>query len=114
MKYVIPGLSALVSLVFLFAGVAKLIGVDAMIALYDTIGVGHWFRYVTGIVEITGAVLLWIKGRQAIGAALLSATMAGAVVAHLTVLGPSIFPALILGLLAAGLLWHHRAQLTAA
>ena len=29
-----------------------------MVALFHDIGVGQWFRYVTGIIEVTGAALL--------------------------------------------------------
>ena len=111
MKYAVLGAKALLTLAFLAAGASKLIGVESMVAVFDTIGVGQWFRYVTGIFEVVGAVLLWIKGREAIGAALLVVTMFGAIIAHLAILGPSFVPALILGLLAAFVLWQNKSQL---
>jgi len=46
--------------VFLLVGGAKLIGRPDMIALFHDIGIGQWFRYVTGTVEVTGAALLVI------------------------------------------------------
>ena len=113
MQYVSIGLRALLTLAFVAAGGAKLVGVEMMVATYDTIGLGQWFRYLTGIVEIVGAVLLWMPNRQVLGAALLGATMVGAVLAHWFVVGPSALPATVLGLLSAAVLFIYRAQIPA-
>ena len=113
MKYAVLGAKALLTLAFLMAGGSKLIGAEQMVAVYEAIGVGQWFRYLTGIIEVAGAVLLWVRGREAIGAGLLLVTMVGAVLAHLLILGPSAVPALVLGVLAAFVLWYHRGQLGA-
>ncbi|SFQ96949.1 DoxX family protein [Poseidonocella sedimentorum] len=113
MTYLSIALRALLTLAFVAAGGAKLAGVDMMVATYDAIGLGQWFRYLTGIVEIAGAVLLWLPRRQVVGAGLLGATMVGAALAHLVVLGPSAVPAIVLGLLSAGVLYIHRAQIPA-
>lgn len=112
MTYVILAIKVLLTLAFVAAGGAKLIGAEMMVATFEAIGVGQWFRYVTGIIEIGAAVLLWIKGREAFGAGLLVVTMIGAVIAHLAILGPSALPATVLGVLAAVILWTHRHQLT--
>lgn len=111
MKYISLGLRALLTIAFVAAGGAKLAGVEMMVATYDTIGLGQWFRYLTGIIEITGAVLLWLPRREVVGAGLLGATMVGAVLAHWLVLGPSSVPSIVLGLLCAGVLYIHRAQI---
>src|ERR1700681_999828 len=79
-------LQVLVALAFIAAGSGKLLGSSDMIALFDAVGVGQWFRYVTGSLEVLGALLLIVPGKTAFGAALLACVMAGAVVAHLTVL----------------------------
>ena len=97
---------------FFAAGSAKLAGVDMMVATYDTIGVGQWFRYLTGIIEISSAVLLFAPGKQAYGAALLVCTMIGAVLAHLFLLGPGSFPAIFLGALSGVVLFAYRSQLS--
>jgi putative oxidoreductase len=34
---------------FLMAGGSKLVGVPAMVSLFDALGLGQWFRYVTGV-----------------------------------------------------------------
>jgi hypothetical protein len=113
MTYLSIGLRGLLTLAFVGAGGGKLAGVDMMVATFDQIGLGQWFRYLTGIVEIAGAVLLWLPGRQVVGAGLLGATMVGAVLIHLPVLGPSAVPAIVLGLIAACVLYIHRAQIPA-
>jgi hypothetical protein len=63
---------------------------------------------VTGIIEVASAILIWVPGKQWIGAALLVCTMTCAVAFHLLVLGPSLIPALVLGILAAIILIARR------
>lgn len=112
MKYVSLGLRILLTLAFLGAGGAKLAGVDMMVATFDQIGFGQGFRYLTGIIEVVGAALLWVPRRQVIGAALLGGTMVGAVLTHLFILGPSALPAIVLGLLCSAVLYLHRDQIS--
>lgn len=100
-KYGLLAITALLTLAFVAAGIAKLIGAEMMVATFDAIGWGQWFRYVTGAIEVGSAALLWVPGMQWIGAALLTCTMIAAVLFHLLVLGPSFVPALILGVLSA-------------
>ena len=111
MKYAILAIKALLTLAFLAAGLSKLAGVEMMVATFDAVGVGQWFRYVTGVIEVGSAVLLFIPGLQAFGAGLLLCTMIGAVLAHFLILGPSAVPAMILGLMVALITYAHRDQL---
>ncbi|WP_224813636.1 DoxX family protein [Hasllibacter sp. MH4015] len=113
-KYGLLAVKALLTLAFVAAGAAKLIGAEMMVATFEAIGWGQWFRYVTGVIEVGAAILLWVPGRQAIGAFLLTATMIAAVGFHLLVLGPSAVPAAVLGLLSALVLYAHRGQLRGA
>lgn len=113
MKTVTLGIKALLTIAFLTAGAAKLLGVEMMVATFETIGWGQWFRYLTAAIEIGATILLWLPRRAAIGAGLLVVTMIGAVIAHLVVLGPSLLPALVLGSLAAFIVWQSRDQLPA-
>ena len=96
---------------FLFAGSLKLAGAAPMVALYNAIGIGQWFRYVTGAIEVASAALLLIPGLAAFGAVLLVCTMIGAVLTHLTIVHTS--PAIPLVLLIAGvvILWGRRNQI---
>ena len=84
---------------FLFAGGLKLAGAAPMVALFDAIGVGQWFRYVTGAIEVGSAILLLVPGLAAFGAALLICTMIGAVLP------------LVLLVAAAVILWGRREQI---
>lgn len=72
--------------VFLLVGGAKLIGRPDMVALFRDIGVGQWFRYVTGAVEVTGAVLLVIPRLTGGSAILLAGVMFVATLVELFVL----------------------------
>jgi putative oxidoreductase len=91
----------ILALAFAAAGAAKLLGVPMMVDIFTHIGVGQWFRYLTGAVEVTGAVLLLVPPTGLLGALLLGATMVGAVFTHLAVIGGSPLPAIILGALCA-------------
>jgi putative oxidoreductase len=48
------------------------------VKLFQEIGFGQWFRYLTGVVEILGGVLVLIPFTARAGLALLCATMAAA------------------------------------
>jgi len=50
---------------FLYLGGAKLLGSPMAVRLFHDIGWGQWFRYVTGVVELTGGLLLVVPGWQA-------------------------------------------------
>jgi putative oxidoreductase len=106
------GLRALLTLAFVGAGFAKLAGAEMMVATYDAIGFGQWFRYVTGIIEVGGAALLWVPRRQVLAASVLGGTMVGAVLAHLSLLGAAEgLPAVVLGLICTAVIYLHRDQI---
>ncbi len=110
-RYTVLAAKALITLAFVAAGLAKLAGVDMMVATFDAIGVGQWFRYVTGSIEIGAAILLWLPGKQFIGAGMLLVTMIGAVLSHFVILGTdTMLPAIVLGLLAAFVAYTYRDQ----
>jgi putative oxidoreductase len=101
-------LRGLLAAAFIAAGGAKLAGVPAMVEMFEKVGVGQWFRIVTGLLEVTGGILLLIPRLTFYGAALLLTVMVGAVTAHLTVLGGNPAPALILLVLNAVTAWLTR------
>src|SRR5258708_9342177 len=72
--------------VFLFVGGAKLIGRPDMVALFRDIGVGQWFRYVTGTVEVAGAALLIVPFLSGASAVLLGGVMIAATLIEFFVL----------------------------
>ena len=52
-------------------------GADAhWVRFFDQVGVGQWFRYFTGIVEVIGAALVLIPVTARVGLAILATTMA--------------------------------------
>ena len=100
-----------VAAMFLFAGGLKLTGAPEMVGLFDAIGVGQWFRYVTGSIEVVSAVALLVPAWAAFGALLLIPTMAGAVVTHLFIVGGSAAPATVLLTGSLAIAWARRDQL---
>ena len=98
------------ALMLLMAGGSKLVGVPAMVSLYDAIGLGQWFRYVTGAIEVSAGVALLIPSAALFGAILLVPTMFGAAIANL-ILGQSPAVPLVLLLVAATVAWTRRNQL---
>ena len=106
-------LQGIIAAAFLAAGAAKLAGVPYMVELFGQIGLGQWFRVLTGVVEVTGAVALLVPGLGSIGALWLGATMVGAVATHLFVLHTSPVPAIVLGVLNAVVVYLRRDELVA-
>ena len=72
---------------FAVTGLEKLTGASATYwaRTFDTIGLGQWFRYFTGVVEIVGGLLFLLPPATVVGAGLLAATMLGAMTVHVFV-----------------------------
>ena len=113
-RYGLLGLKVVAGLAFVAAGLAKLTGAEMMVGTFDAIGAGQWFRHVTGLIEVVAAILLFVPGRQAIGAGLLVCTMVGAILAHILVLGTdTMLPAVILLAISGLIAYTHRDQIAA-
>ncbi len=110
-KYGLLGLKILAALAFFAAGLSKLAGAEMMVATFDAVGVGQWFRYLTGVIEIGGAIALFVPRFRVYGAAALAITMVGAIAAHVLILGPSAVPALVLLAITATITYAHRDEL---
>jgi hypothetical protein len=106
-------LQGVVAAAFFAAGAAKLAGAAYMVQLFDQIGIGQWFRYVTGFVEVIGALALIYPGLASIGGVWLGGTMFFGVLTHLFVLHTSPVPAIVLGLLNALIVYLRRDELAA-
>ena len=77
-------LQILLGLIFIGVGLAKLLGAPFMVAIFEKIAIGQWFRYVTGLIEILGGVLV-VRAQSAFyGALLLACVMLGAFFAQIT------------------------------
>jgi putative oxidoreductase len=55
-------LKLVLAALFLFTGGAKLAGLPAMVEVFERVGLGQWFRYLTGILEV--AARLCCSGRR--------------------------------------------------
>jgi putative oxidoreductase len=102
------GIRILLALAFGAAGTAKLAGVPQMVANFEAIGFGQWFRYVTAAVELIGVVLILVPRTGFFGGLWLGGTMVGAVASHLFLTGGSAIPAMVLGALCAVVVYHLR------
>lgn len=91
--------SYVLGLLFLVIGAGKLAGADMVSADFARWGYPVWFLHVTGLFELTGAVLLLFATTRFAGAAILAMVMIGAVFTHI-VHGEwlsAIVPAVLLG-----------------
>ncbi|UCE64633.1 MAG: DoxX family protein [Nitrospirota bacterium] len=68
---------------FLMAGGSKLLNPDAHVEKFLNWGYPLWFLYVTGIIEVGGAIGLVCPAARFYSTLILSATMVGATVTHL-------------------------------
>lgn len=85
------------AVLFLVTGVAKLSADEQMIQTFAVIGIGQWFRYLMGLIEVASAILLLIPALSGIAALLIAPIMIGAILTHLLIIGGS--PLLPIGLL---------------
>jgi putative oxidoreductase len=105
---------ALLAAAFLAAGGAKLYSVPMMVETFEHVGVGQWLRYLTGVLEVVGAVAVLIPTMAGFGGTLLAAIMVGATLAHLLAVPGSAIPAIVLFALSALVALAHRDQIAAA
>lgn len=74
-------------MLFVMAGIGKLYGTETSLDLFNAIGIGQWFRYLTGGLELLGGLGLFVPSLAGAGAIVLSIVMLGAVFLHLFVIG---------------------------
>ena len=103
-----------VAAVFLFEGTDKFGSRRLWIRLFTDIGIGQWFRYTTGAIEIIGGILILIPRATMIAVAMLACTMVGAFLAHVFVIGVGpqsvIVAVLLTAILTVG--WRRHAAST--
>jgi uncharacterized membrane protein YphA (DoxX/SURF4 family) len=95
-------------LAFLIVGGAKLTASLQTVELFAAIGWGQWFRYLTGLLDVVGAVLLFVPRLTCYGSLLLVCTVGSATLFYLTLLHHNPAAPLSLTLLAATLAWLTR------
>lgn len=77
----------LIAALFVYIGWGKFDGApnSEWVRIFAKIGFGQWFRVLTGVVEVGGGVLFLFPRTNKIGATLLAATMAGAMIADVAI-----------------------------
>lgn len=86
--------------IFIGVGATKFQSNTMWVPMFAEIGLGNWFRYLTGAIQVMGGLLFLTPRTASLGAVLAGGTMAGAIVVHLFVLptglGGAIIPLLLL------------------
>ncbi|EJC82354.1 DoxX protein [Rhizobium leguminosarum bv. trifolii WSM2297] len=104
-------LRLLAAAVFLAAGGAKLAGAQMMVDGFNQIGIGQWFRVMTGVVEVAGGIALVVPATAAFGGLMLAVTMVCAIMTHLFVIGGNPAPAFLLMVMTGTVAWLHRTSI---
>ena len=106
-------LQGLLIFAFFFSGMAKLTGAKMQVETFEHLGLPQWFRLLTGIVAITGAIGLvigyWNEAILALAALWIACIMFGAILFHIRSKDKvnQMVPAFILMVLALILLSLH-------
>ncbi len=98
-------LRVLLAALFLFAAYMKLSGNPQMVAEFETVGLGQWFRTVTGLLELVGSIAILIPATSILGAGLLLCVDSGAFVAQVAVLHMDWIHTIVIGALLAVTIW---------
>ena len=103
-------LRAGLTLAFIYYGLRKLGGDPRDITIYQAIGFGQFPRYVTGTVEVTGALLLWVRGWRGVAGLILMVTICVGLTALLLWAGPPYWHMLVLIAGSGTVAWVYRAD----
>lgn len=90
------------------AGVATVAGAAQPAQMFTEIGLGDWFRYLTGALQLAGAVGLLIPRLCGLAGLALAGMWLVAIGTHLFVIGGSPLPAVVLLVLTAAIAWGRR------
>jgi uncharacterized membrane protein YphA (DoxX/SURF4 family) len=93
---------------FLFAGSLKLTGDPSMVQLFGVIGVGQWFRYLTGTIEVVCGIGILIPAVASWAALALAVTMVGAIITHLFIVGGNPAVPIVLLAVTVTIAWLRR------
>jgi len=97
----------------------KFTGASESVYIFTTVGIDPAGRIVSGFVELIASVLLFVSGLNWLGALLALATMSGAILTHLAILGIEIigdggslfFLACLVWVCSANIAWNKRKQI---
>ncbi|SHG72621.1 DoxX-like family protein [Kaistia soli DSM 19436] len=106
-------LRILLAALFLFAAFMKLSGQTMMVEEFGMIGLGQWFRYLTGLLELIGGIALLVPAVSVLGAVLLLCVDAGAFLAQAFVLHGDVVHTIVIAALLLVLIYLQRERLKA-
>jgi len=98
-------LQFLAAAAFLIPGATKHAG-PINLANFEEIGLGQWFRYFIGGLEMIGAILIMAPRTAALAATVLTAIMIAAIGTHLFIVGRPPISAIVLLVLTAAIAWY--------
>ena len=107
----VPSLSRVVlGLLFVLIGYSKFDSNPRgeWVRIFEQIGLGQWFRYLTGLLEVAGGIGLLIPRYAFYAAILLVIVMIGAIITHVAVVGGSPAPAASLFVLSGIIAWLRK------
>jgi putative oxidoreductase len=104
-------LRILMAALFLFASYMKLSGNPMMVDEFNTIGLGQWFRYLTGLLELVGGVAILVPSVSVFAAIVLLAVDVGAFITQVAVLHGDWIHTVVIGAILAAVIYLQRDRL---
>lgn len=103
---------AVAAYIGIWHAIPKLTGSGTMPEMFDAIGLGQWFRYFVGVLEVVGSIGLLIPAVAGLAALGLAGMMVGATFTNLFVIPGGFWAGVTASLLVACLViaWGRRAQ----
>ncbi|MEV7097675.1 DoxX family protein [Amycolatopsis sp. NPDC051045] len=95
---------------FALAGIAKVTANPQMVDMFAEIGAGQWFRVLTGVLELAGAIGLAIPALCGLAGLGLAALSVGATITNLFVLHTNPTITIVLFVIAAVVAWGRRGR----
>ena len=104
-------LRLLMAALFLFACFMKLTGQPLMVEEFGLFGVGQWFRYLTGMLELVGGIAILLPAVSVFGAILLLVVDFGAFVAQIFVIHQDWIHTVVVAAILGTLIYLQRDRL---
>ena len=94
-----------VAALFAFAAYLKLTGSAMEVDVFEKVGLGQWFRYVTGLIELGGALAVLWPPFSVAGAAALLLVDIGAFIAQVSVLHEDWIHTVVIGAIICAVIY---------
>jgi putative oxidoreductase len=108
MPIVLWVLRVLMAALFLFAAFAKLTSMQMEVDAFAMLPVGQWFRYLVGLLELTGGICVLIPTISGLGAIVLLVVDVGAFFAQIMFLHQDWIHPIVIGAILVALIYLQR------